>query len=57
MRKQVFAVLQMARHINTIIELNAEQTKEFLESLANPKNEKNRLKAIEEAKNTKFNVR
>jgi len=46
----------MARLIKSIIELNKKQTLEFLASLRNPKNEKNRLKSLREAKRTKFNV-
>lgn len=46
----------MARLIKNIIELNKKQTAEFLASLHKPKNEKNRVKALNEAKKTNFTV-
>jgi uncharacterized protein (DUF1778 family) len=49
-------VVEMARQIQSIIELNKEQTKQFLDSLQHPKNEKNRREAIKKAKKMKFNL-
>ena len=46
----------MARWIKTIIELNKKQTEEFLASLSNPKNEKNKVRMLREVKRTKFTV-
>lgn len=46
----------MARHIQTVIELSKSQTQEFLASLQNPANEKNRDETIRKAKETKFNI-
>ncbi len=46
----------MARGIRTVVRLSKSQTKEFLASLSNPKNERNSRKAINKALRTKFNV-
>ncbi len=47
---------RMAREIKTLISLNARQTGEFLASLGNNKNAKNRAKMFAMAKKMRLNV-
>ncbi len=47
---------RMAKLIKNFIELNKEQTAEFLASLSKPKNEKNKERILKKAEATKFNV-
>lgn len=46
----------MARQIRTLIELTEKQTREFIASLGDRSNERNRRAAIRRAKAAKFNV-